>query len=108
MNSSSIAKQIIVNQLPVPTEINDYIKGFIFYDKVSSQTRRNKKILTDTLTDYLVYLEDTTDEGHWALTVWGESQLQAINCMHCGEYVFAGVMILPTSVMCTCRVRFRM
>ena len=102
MSITSIDKQIIVSRLLLPKEINDYIKDFIFYDKVSSQTRKNKKILTDTLTDDLMYLEDT-DEGHWALTVWGEStQLQAINCMYCGEYVFAGAMILPTRVMCTC------
>lgn len=105
--NNSIAKQIIVNQLPVPTEINDYIKGFIFYDKDSSQFRKNKKILNDFLTDYLMYFEDTTDEGHWALIVRGESQLQAINCIDCGGYVFAGASSLPTRAMCNCRVRFR-
>jgi hypothetical protein len=99
--NSSISKQIIINQLPLPTEINDYIKDFIFYDKVLSQLRKNKKILTDILTDRLIYFDDTNG-GHWGLTVRGDTQLQAINCMHCGGYVFAGELILPSRATCTC------
>ena len=38
----SIKKQCIMNQLSVPTEIQNYIKDFVFMDTVTSNTKKHK------------------------------------------------------------------
>ena len=95
-----LSKQMIINRLPIPTEIQDYTKEFLFLDKISTEVRKNKKALFDSL-DGLIYLD--SNDGHWALTVCGDqTQLQAVNCNECGEYLLTGMSILPTGVRCTC------
>jgi hypothetical protein len=100
MNKISMNKQMIINRLPVPTEIHDSIKEFLFYDELSSKSRRTKKFINDLLYCNLDYLN--RNNGHWGVIVYGYIQLQAINCATCGEYIFAGSTILPDRARCFC------
>lgn len=91
----SIKKQCIMNQISVPTEIQNYIKDFVFMDTVMSNTKKHKKQLLNNLKTTLIYLNldlHNLHIGHWALTA-DNIQLQAINCLDCGEFIFANSVI---------------
>ena len=91
----SIKKQCIMNQLSVPPEIQNYIKDFVFMDTVTSNTKKQKKQLLNKLNTSLFYLNldlHNFQDGHWALAA-DNIQLQAVNCLECGEFIFANSVI---------------
>lgn len=94
----SIKKQAIINHLSVPTEIQDYIKGFIFFDKVASEAKRNKQRLLSNLKNSMFYVYDY--DGHWAFSAEPQIQLQAINCRHCGEFIIANSLERGSNCRC--------
>jgi len=99
-NNNDIIKKCIINHLPIPTEIQYCIKDFVFNDPVTSKSKKQKKLLSDSLKRNLIYLEPEPFTGHWA-TIFERTQLQAVNCMLCGDFIFANSYI-GTGLQCRC------
>jgi len=87
-----------LDKLKIPLETIDIIKSFTFY-KIHSHTyykiiSKTKAPLLDKFTR-IKYISRISD-GHWRLGLLTHdnpeeySQLQAVNCVYCGEFVHAG------------------
>ena len=96
----NIEKKLIINQFSLPTEMQDYIKDFVFIDPITSETKKQKKILSESLKTRMIYLEAEPFTGHWATTI-ETIQLQAVNCIECGNFIFANSLIGSGS-QCRC------
>jgi hypothetical protein len=90
MENMIMEKQFIISCFPLPDEIQDHMKGFLFLDEFQAKVLKNRKEVSKILKDNLYYSCDEDEEiNHWAL--WCVStQLQAVSCQHCGDF------ILPT------------
>lgn len=92
-----IKKQLIMNSFPVPKEIQENIKEFLFLDKKQSQILKNRKELVKSLKNELAYYIENDHWGLWTST----TQLQGVNCDICGNFLFVNI-IVPESSLCSC------
>ena len=100
MNSLVIYKQLIINSINLPLEILNEIKDYLFYDRLTAESRHKKRGLINQLRLGLWYQPDF-EEGHWALAFRYECQLQSINCVCCGQFRI-GNQLLPQIMNCNC------
>jgi hypothetical protein len=121
---ASYQKQMIVNCLPLPADIiENEIKSYMFHDKISSDAKKKKQILTEKFKANIMSTrsnffgsqneadtEEDTDT-HWAIGFTDRDdnnlQLQADNCERCGNYLIFGSMFRFTpsqldNVVCRC------
>jgi hypothetical protein len=99
-NNMIIEKQLIISCFLLPDEIQDHMKGFIFLDAFQAKVLKNRKQLSEILNDNLCYSCDEDEEiNHWALWCL-RTQLQAVSCQHCGNFIFASQHITNN---CYCR-----
>lgn len=101
MNSLVIHKQLVINSIALPMDLINAIKDFLFYDRLSAESRHKKRGLINELKLGLWYMPDFT-QGHWALSYRYERQMQAVNCVPCGQFVYAGRIALPLLSQCNC------
>jgi|LauGreDrversion4_2_1035121.scaffolds.fasta_scaffold10798_5 hypothetical protein len=101
MNSLVIYKQLVINSIALPMDLINEVKNYLFYDKLSAESRNKKRGLINQLKLGLWYMPDFT-QGHWGLSYRYEVQLQAINCPSCGQFVYAGYIALIPSTACNC------
>jgi hypothetical protein len=121
---TSIIKQFLINQLDIPTDLFDKIKGFCFYDKKSWETiqfiRYKKEVINDIFKNHAIsranpsdWFDDNDDE-HWSFWVDTpehtiRSQFQGANCMVCGNYIPEyAARYCPTSIQCECTWRYEL
>jgi len=116
--SDSIDKQMIINRLSLPEDVLGEIKELVFLDKMTSNSRRKKKRIIETIQynahtmvnpiyfdnndivgsnpGYYIFANYTEYEGY-------EVQLQNCFCVKCGNYILDYVQS-PASpnVGCNC------
>ena len=101
--NSIIAKQLLINNLPIPSELQDYIKGHLFVDKITYLARKNKNYLIDCLRFNFWYYESN---GHVSKSYLYERQFQCKFCLNCGGYELVSDFVLysnmPRSALCSC------
>lgn len=96
MNSLVTHKQLVINSIALPIDLINAIKDFLFYDRLSAESRHKKRGLINQFKLGLWY-EPGFKDGHWALAFRYEAQLQAINCVCCGQYQIGG-----QALVCNC------
>lgn len=122
MLSQQHAKEITINALPIPFEIVDIVKSFVFYDMKSAsiikETKKHKKLTNRKImeatfsnrkkTEEREYLEMDPDnmifnDNSWRFGYLYHStediQIQGTNCAICGNYE---CQIYPASIRCHC------
>jgi hypothetical protein len=118
--TKSVIKQLYINKLDTPKDLQSLIKDFCFYDTKtweimqfikSKKTRIHHLLNTSCISranpDDLFPLGADTEE-HWVFYVYNEddgenSQLQANNCCLCGEYKLISVNYpIPEKIKCKC------
>jgi hypothetical protein len=118
--TKSVIKQLYINKLDTPKDLQSLIKDFCFYDTKtweimqfikSKKTRIHHLLNTSCISRanplYLFPLGADTEE-HWVFYVYNEddgenSQLQANNCCLCGEYKLISVNYpIPEKIKCKC------
>ena len=84
-NSSEniIKKQLVMKSLPVPKDIQEHMKSFIFLDENQAHILKNRKDVIKSLKNELFY---DLEIDHWALSTF-TTQLQAVNCEICGNFL---------------------
>lgn len=89
-----------LDKLKIPLETIDIIKSFTFH-KIHSHTyykiiSKTKAPLLDKFTRIKYISHRNQSDGHWGLGFLTlnnpeeYSQLQAVNCIDCGEFLYAG------------------
>tara|TARA_X000000368_G_scaffold413884_1_gene402715 strand:+ start:190 stop:588 length:399 start_codon:yes stop_codon:yes gene_type:complete len=89
-----------LDKLKIPLETIDIIKSFTFH-KIHSHTyykiiSKTKAPLLDKFTRIKYISHRNQSDGHWGLGFLTldnpeeYSQLQAVNCIYCGEFLYAG------------------
>lgn len=102
MDSLVIQKQLIINSMALPIELIHEVKDYLFYDKLSTESRNKKRGLINQFKLGLWYQPDF-EQGHWALAFRYERQMQAINCVCCGQFVgINSDQEFPVTMACYC------
>jgi hypothetical protein len=97
----SIAKQLNINSLPIPCELQDNIKEYLFYTLEQQKIRRifNKSL-------HLIknaYYEES--DGHWAYSATRHEdnpQFQAVMCNICHNYETKYLIYTLKNCGCEC------
>lgn len=113
---TSIVKQLLINQLDIPSDLFDKIKEFCFYDIKSWETmqfiRYKKKIIHDIFVNHTISRANPydwlIDDKHWV--VWINTpednircQFQGVNCTICGNYIQDyATSYIPIKILCNC------
>ena len=112
-----ITKQLLMNVFNLPTVVIDIVKEYCFHE-IEKITKKNKiklhlAICSAELTranDFAGVPDYTDNDPHWTfgyrgINKYGETiQLQAINCVDCGNYQVASTPILAKStILCRCK-----
>jgi hypothetical protein len=80
----------------------------LFIDKVVAESRKRKNKLIEELNECLGY-EESDYSINQPLSLWYENgiELQAINCIYCGEYCSTGstnnFYYMTSNAICCCR-----
>ena len=117
----SITKQLCMNQLNLPFELINEIKGFCFYDikswEMMNFIKNKKRRIHDIFENatisranpYDLYVYDENTDEQWVFWTFDEDdgpnkQFQAFNCKCCGNYkVFENDIIFHTDkIICYC------
>ena len=116
--TKSVTKQLCINRLQSPEDLQSLIKDFCFYDTKSWETMqfiKSKKNRIHHLLNTACFSranpEDLfpfgadTDE-HWCFYVYDEDdgenpQFQAVNCSLCGDYKTT-ITNVPENIQCRC------
>jgi len=117
MNTNSpYNRQQTVYLLKLPKEVTDIILSFVFYDKLTGESRKvHRFYMNDIIYRFQNafdsraigtrngWLDPNTDE-HWHISFHNfeedrHAQFQAMNCKYCGEYL---VVSLPIVISCRC------
>ena len=115
-------KQLTINRLNLPNELQYIIKSYCFYDKKTYETMKFIKNKISEI-DYnfknnsfsranpinLISTTDSDEDEHWSfcydITRLSETQFQAINCKHCGNYVMCDKFnLVPNKIKCSCNL----
>jgi hypothetical protein len=113
---SLIKKQLIMNEIRLPTDMINVIKEYCFYN-IEEITKKNKLklnqvILSAELTRANRYNNDenySDADPHWVFGFdWlynmflEKTQLQAIMCVNCGDYIETTTNCMSNRVRCKC------
>lgn len=100
--SSIITKQLLINSLPIPTELQESIKEHLFVDPVTAKTKLLKKDLLHTISRF----DYSEEDGHVAISYRYEFQFQSSFCQDCGGYGLIGslenYLNVSHSALCSC------
>ena len=106
--NTSIMKQLILNKLYIPYVLIDIIKDYLFYDKITTNSRNIKRITSYIIktidTASFTRARDNTDENWYFGNTWIWNTIPQIygrNCFVCGEYKVSSKPILPR-IECDC------
>lgn len=109
---------MLLARLPLPKDIIDTeIKPYVFYDNLSSESRKKKQLMTEKFktnihaTRTRGFGQNNEMDPHWAIGFIDDEnerlQLQANSCERCGNYLLFGSMLhyTPTqlaNIICSC------
>lgn len=100
--NSIIAKQLLINSLPIPAVLQDSIKEHLFIDPTTVKTRQNKKELLHSINRLFYHKQG----GHVAISYRYEFQFQSTFCLDCGGYFVVGhfdnYINVSHSALCSC------
>ena len=113
-NQQSVSKKYNLPQtthlLLLPREITDTINSYLFYDKMSGETRIKMRQILDRFKYARLKRDDDLDQ-HWGVSMndsrvqtRNEVQFQAINCKLCSGYIFVTNEIIPIRAKCHCNI----
>ncbi len=110
VNPTDVFKQLVINSLVDSQDLQNEIKSFLFYDKKRAQSIRNKRGINNHFKFGLYYLNDGgLTWSSWSLTYRYETQLHAINCNCCGQFIIANGLDrndMPFSLTCKCNYEY--
>ena len=111
--------QQTVHLLSLPNDITNIINSYLFYDKITGETRKKMRDIVETFyfacqTRERSYISNSNeDDEHWV--IWmadirledlndtSEIQFQGENCKVCGEYKMAwSPPAIPLRCICRC------
>jgi hypothetical protein len=118
MTTKSVTKQLFINRLQSPEDLQSLIKDFCFYDTKSWETiqfiKSKKNRINHLLKNASIsranpddfFLDGPDTDEHWAFYVYDEEdgenpQFQSVNCSLCGNYVATSIHI-PEKIQCKC------
>lgn len=98
---SDIYKQLVINSLCLPEDIQECIKTFVFYHESQVKAIRNKKGLINSFKKGLNYdhYMDAYGNSYWTLSFRYERMLTSVNCACCGSFKYT---YLPKNITCSC------
>jgi hypothetical protein len=116
--TKNVTKQLCINRLKSPQDLQSLIKAFCFYDTKSWETMQFIKSKKNRINHLLknasisranpddFFLDGPDTDEHWAFYVYDEEdgenpQFQAVNCSICGNYVATSIHI-PENIQCRC------
>jgi len=120
MDSDFVKKQMILNRLCLPKDIIDNeIKNYCFHDELSGKAMKVRKTVNGLIKQACSrangFGDGETDESnsttHWAFgftTDVEKTQLQAVNCYRCGNYMIFNNMYSMngefnvSNIVCNC------
>lgn len=99
---SIITKQIIINKLPLPDELIDIIKDYVFYN-IINKTKKIKKIIMPIV--------DTIRIPHKTQLIWISKKHAYGNdraefCLNCGDYLWSYTCRITIKVICVCDINY--
>ena len=106
-------KQMIINSLPLPEDIHGEIKEYVFFDKITSNCRRQKKEIVDTFQNKATTMVNgnfdfDSNPGYYtfsSLTEGNDLHIQLQFCEKCGNYLLYYVHALASPKLdCNCWV----
>jgi len=115
--TKSVTKQLYINRLQTPEDLQLLIKDFCFYDTKSWDTMQhiksrknrinhllNKSCISRANPEEFYYFGANEDE-HWTFWVYNEEdgddlQMQSVNCSKCGNYKMS--FNIPEKIRCNC------
>jgi hypothetical protein len=115
--TKSVTKQLYINKLQSPEDVQHLIKDFCFYDTKTWETmqhiKRQKKRINELLANACIsraspqdfYYFGANEDEHWTFWVYDEDdgenpQLQSVNCSICGNYKM--LFNIPENIKCKC------
>jgi hypothetical protein len=111
----TVATQLCINHLTIPCDLQEIVKSYCFYDRVTFTTRQHKIACNIRIEAAMSranrYYDDpdySDDDGYWAFGYGSDDphddlQLQAGNCYRCGNYLLHdSYENLPPSILCQC------
>lgn len=97
-----IAKQLLINALPIPEVLQDLVKEHLFIDPITAETKRKKSNLINIINRFKYYDGD----GHVSISYRYEFQFQSIFCRDCGGYEMIGTfdnyLNVSHTALCSC------
>jgi len=111
--SDSTEKQMIINSLPLPEDIHGEIKKYVFFDKITSNCRKQKKEIIDTIQNKATTMVNgnfdfDSNPGYYTFSSFTEGndlQIQLQFCEICGNYLLYYVQALASPKLdCNCGV----
>lgn len=102
--NSVITKQLLINSLPIPDELKDNIKEYLFIDHVTVKTKNFKKNLTDTVKRFYRFEKN----GYVSISHRYFFQFQSSFCKDCGGYTvivdkFDNYFNISRPALCSCQ-----
>jgi hypothetical protein len=96
-----IFKFLIIDSLILPSELQEYIKSFVFYHEKQVLAIRNKKGLINSFKKGLNYDNYIGAYGnlHWTLSFRYEIMLSSVNCSFCGNFKS---ILSKKNISCSC------
>lgn len=119
MTIKSVTKQLYINRLNSPEDLQSLIKDFCFYDTKSWDTMQHIKSRKNRINHLLnksstisranpeeFYYFGANEDEHWTFWVYDEEdgddlQMQSVNCSKCGNYKMSSFNI-PENIRCNC------
>jgi len=106
---TTVNKQLIINRLLLPFDMLYEINGFVFHEKEKIDKKYKKKwekctnSIKNACIASRIELNDDNDNDHWAFWLGDSSpQMQATNCIVCGEYKLSETIQIPIQLLCMC------
>jgi hypothetical protein len=106
--SNSEFKKKIINRFNLPFELLEIIKSYIFDDIFRTKIKYYKKKTLQTILNSYIFGSYSERDYHWGFSTIDISlslnnlQIQAVNCIKCGNYLNHFHFIPNERILCFC------
>lgn len=118
---SIIAKQLVINKIPLPTDMIYIIKDYCFYNIVE-ETKKKKLSINHLILGAICQKSEESSEYSYTRWIFGYDfpewyglgnvtsyhirretlRLEAVSCKICGDYLETSNLRLPSAARCKC------